>query len=246
MTEHSKFFNPSTQGDAPCVFFYGHKKEKHGEKACFSNFYPAHFTDKDNTSFLFSEQYMMWKKAVLFDDMSTAALILQATAPRDAKALGRQVMHFDQAVWEKHAIDIVTEANHLKFTQNPELKRILLATGSSVLVEASPTDKIWGIGLSAADARDTPPAEWPGTNWLGECLMRVRDRIQRAEGTAAVAATSESKAILTASSAESPSCSPVHTPPCFFSPQCQCRAGAGLCKLGRRAQKPGYCANEHR
>ena len=176
MARHTISSSPSVQNGTQYIFFYGHDKEKHGDYACLSNFYPASFVDKDNNYFFSSEQYMMWRKAMLFGDMNTASLIRQTTTPCEAKVLGRQVKYFDQDIWEKHAIDIVTEANNLKFTQNPDLMRILIATGSSVLVEAAANDSIWGIGLSEANARITPPEEWPGTNWLGTCLMRVRDQ----------------------------------------------------------------------
>jgi ribA/ribD-fused uncharacterized protein len=88
------------------------------------------------------------------------------------------VKNFDPAVWEKYCRSIVVEGNYYKFTQNADLREFLLGTGDRVLVEASPVDPIWGIGLSAEDAEGTPPDKWPGENLLGFALMVVRDRIR--------------------------------------------------------------------
>jgi ribA/ribD-fused uncharacterized protein len=117
---------------------------------------------------------MMWRKAMLFDDPATARDILAVAHPRQAKALGRRVTGFDDRVWDEHRFDVVVEGNLAKFGQHPELGAVLLNTGDRVLVEASPLDRVWGIGLSRDDPAAPDPARWRGLNLLGFALMRVR------------------------------------------------------------------------
>jgi ribA/ribD-fused uncharacterized protein len=138
-----------------------------------SQWHPADFT-LDGVAYGCAEQYMMAEKARLFGDEETLGLILAAASPREQKALGRRVRGFDEARWQKACREIVYRGNAGKFSQNPDLKELLLATGSKTLVEASPTDRIWGIGLAADDPRATDRSAWRGKNWLGEALMRVR------------------------------------------------------------------------
>lgn len=121
----------------------------------------------------------MWRKAELFGDHEIAQLILAETNPGKVKALGRRVRNFDVALWNANAKAAVRDGVLLKFQQNADIKDVLLATGDKVLVEASPHDAIWGIGLAEADAKRTPEAQWPGTNWLGEVLMDVRAILRR-------------------------------------------------------------------
>src|SRR5262245_43698308 len=111
------------------------------------------------------EQYMMAEKARLFGDQETLSKILAAETPREQKALGRQVKPFDEQRWNSVCREIVYQGNLAKFTQNEDLLALLLATGEKTLVEASPTDKIWGIGLDAKDRRATDPSQWRGKNW---------------------------------------------------------------------------------
>lgn len=122
---------------------------------------------------------MMWRKAELFGDHEIAQEILSETNPGKVKALGRRVRNFDVAQWNANAKAAVRDGVLLKFEQNADIKDILLATGDKVLVEASPHDAIWGIGLAEADAKRTPEERWPGTNWLGEVLMDVRTILRR-------------------------------------------------------------------
>lgn len=132
----------------------------------------------DGITYSSAEQAMMVLKAQLFKDVDTAALILQASEPGKQKALGRQVQGFSEAVWDNHKRDIVLRINRAKFGQNKGLRRKLFQTGSALLVEASPLDTIWGIGLDAATAEQTPPQEWPGQNLLGQILTQVRDELR--------------------------------------------------------------------
>ena len=140
----------------------------------FSQWHPARFT-VDGNGFVCAEQYMMHGKAVLFGDAAIAAEILAATEPRAHKALGRKVRGFDDATWKKNREAIVYAGSRAKFTQNPALRAVLLATAGTRLVEASPMDRIWGIGMTAANKDATNPAKWRGQNLLGQILTRLRD-----------------------------------------------------------------------
>ncbi|CAB9514600.1 Domain of unknown function (DUF1768) [Seminavis robusta] len=131
----------------------------------------------NGVEFSCAEQGMMHGKALLFGDTEVAEQILEAKSPRKMKALGRKVRFFDHKVWNKERMRIVYENSVAKFTQNPHLLEALLNT-TGQLVEASPSDKIWGIGLVEANARNTPEKFWPGLNLLGQILTRVRDEIR--------------------------------------------------------------------
>lgn len=120
---------------------------------------------------------MMWRKAQLFGDSAVAAQVLAASSPGAAKALGRSVSGFSEPAWAAARLEIVIEGNLAKFGQDPALRSYLLSTGSRVLVEASPQDRVWGIGLVASDPRASDPASWLGLNLLGEALMEVRSRL---------------------------------------------------------------------
>ena len=121
---------------------------------------------------------MMAAKARLFGDEQAASQILKAGSPKQAKQLGRQVNGFDGARWDAEKYRIVTEGSLQKFRQNPALRAFLLSTGNQVLVEASPVDRVWGIGLAADDEKATNPLLWRGENLLGFALMQARDRLR--------------------------------------------------------------------
>jgi ribA/ribD-fused uncharacterized protein len=144
------------------------------EASPFSQWYRCTFTASELT-FNCAEQYMMHGKAVLFGDADVAAEILAAAHPKQQKALGRKVKNFDDAVWKRERLNIVMAGSRLKYTQNEALKSQLLATAGTELVEASPYDRIWGIGLSAKDPRAQDPATWRGQNLLGKILTKLRD-----------------------------------------------------------------------
>ncbi|KAG4438948.1 hypothetical protein IFR05_005574 [Cadophora sp. M221] len=122
------------------------------------------------------EHYMMYCKALLFGDGVVAKKILAAKTPGEAKTLGRQAGSFDQKKWDGACDGVVERGNFLKFSQNPELKDILLGTGTKIIVEASPSDRIWGVGFDAENAEGREE-EW-GANKLGKALMRVRSTLQ--------------------------------------------------------------------
>jgi ribA/ribD-fused uncharacterized protein len=138
----------------------------------------SYFDDSDGVHYCCAEQYMMYKKALLFNDTETAQAIMNTSVPKEHQELGRQVKNFKQGVWDQHARDIVYDGNMLKFTQNPKLLKLLLATEDKILVEASPIDCIWGIGLNEGDAIHTHESEWLGKNWLGDVLTRVKRHFQ--------------------------------------------------------------------
>jgi ribA/ribD-fused uncharacterized protein len=131
------------------------------------------------------EQFMMAEKARVFADWEAEAAILATPNPRQQKALGRKVRNFDADVWNSVCRGIVYRANLAKFEQNGELYDLLMGTGDRTIVEASPQDAIWGIGLRQDDPRAHDPAQWRGTNWLGVALMQVRDELRRRKGVAA-------------------------------------------------------------
>ena len=128
----------------------------------------------DGIEFNTCEQYMMYKKAILFGDTDTAQAILETSDPRKQKSLGRQVKNFDDTVWMNHALAYVIEGNRAKFSQNPQLNKVLSETRGTLLVEASPYDKRWGIGMKEGDAGIEDPANWKGENLLGFALTTVR------------------------------------------------------------------------
>jgi len=120
---------------------------------------------------------MMAEKARLFGDIENVQKAIQATNPGEAKAVGRLVKGFENKKWNEHRFEIVVTANLNKFRQNPSLETYLLKTGDRVLVEASPVDKIWGIGLAADNVDCQNPNLWKGLNLLGYALMEVRNKL---------------------------------------------------------------------
>lgn len=161
-----------------CTFFWN---------GPFSQWYPSYFKVHNNKigqydygtiMFNSAEQYMMFKKATLFEDHNSATLILGTDDPREQKRLGRGVQGFNKEAWEAIARYVVYQGNLEKFSQNTILREALLATGDTLLVEASPYDEIWGIKMSEAEAKITPKGKWRGTNWLGEVLTQVREDLK--------------------------------------------------------------------
>ena len=140
----------------------------------FSQWYKSNFTI-DGITFNTAEQYMMYNKAKLFADEDIAKQILNTGDPKTQKALGRKVKNFDMTWWNENCVQIVFRGNHAKFSQNKRLYDMLMNTNPSTLVEASPYDNIWGIGLNEEDAKKTEAAKWPGKNWLGIVLTDLRE-----------------------------------------------------------------------
>lgn len=161
------------------VFFWGHRPSKNGiTKSCFSQWWKSEFYE-EHYKYCCMEQYMMSKKALLFDDKEVFEQIMASDEPNKIKSLGRKIRNFDEKIWNDVKYSIVLNGNYLKFTQNRNLMNFLLSTGDKILVEASPMDIIWGIGMSKNDERINNPDEWQGENLLGFALTEVREEIKR-------------------------------------------------------------------
>lgn len=160
------------------IFFFSHKASKSKEvtDTCLSQWYKCCFYE-DKILFTSAEQYMMYKKAILFEDYEIAYCILESENPKDIKAYGRKVKNFKDEIWIKNREKIVLQANLLKFSQNLKLKEYLINTKNKILLEASPYDKIWGIGMKKESEGITNMKNWKGKNLLGFKLMSVRDRL---------------------------------------------------------------------
>ena len=161
------------------LFFWGHRKTTDFgvTKSCFSQWYEIAFRINDEL-YRTAEHYMMVRKARLFGDESFAKAILAAASANEAKSLGRKVRGFSEQLWLDHREEIVFTGNVAKFGQNSGLKNFLMDTGDAILVEASPVDSIWGIGLAEENQSAGNPPFWPGLNLLGFALMKVRDRLR--------------------------------------------------------------------
>jgi ribA/ribD-fused uncharacterized protein len=161
------------------LFFWQHTATTTDEigKECLSQWYASSF-ELEGLVFETAEHYMMYRKSVLFGDLGKAQQILAAPNPAVAKALGRSVRGFSDAVWKEHRSGICIDGNCAKFSQSPPLREFLLHTKPCVLVEASPVDRVWGIGLAAEHEHASDALKWRGQNLLGFALMTVRDRLE--------------------------------------------------------------------
>lgn len=161
------------------LFFWGHQSSQNIiSKSCLSQWYPSPF-EIDNVTYATAEHYMMAEKARLFQDEVTFNKIIRAKHPGEAKQFGREIQEFNETLWQEKRMEIVVQGNLAKFRQNQALGVFLLNTQNRVLVEASPVDKIWGIGLAANHEMAAKPESWPGLNLLGFALMRVRELLNR-------------------------------------------------------------------
>ena len=142
----------------------------------FSQFYPCHF-EVEGIRYNCAEQYMMHQKALMFGDVAMAEAIMSTEVPLEQKRFGRKVTPFDPVRWGQACIQIVAKGNYAKFTQNPAFLEKLLATKGTTLVEASPRDRVWGIGMGAKNPLAQDRKNWRGRNQLGEVLTRVREQI---------------------------------------------------------------------
>lgn len=160
------------------LMFWGHRPQPDGSvgAGCLSQWWPCEFT-VDGDRYASAEHWMMAGKARLFGDDDAVPAILAARTPAEAKNLGRLVRGFDDARWTAARFDLVVAGNVAKFGQDPALREYLLGTRNRVLVEASPRDRIWGIGLGAANERASDPAQWRGLNLLGFALMEAREQL---------------------------------------------------------------------
>ena len=148
------------------VFFWG-------DKDIYSNFHSSRFSDGER-HYSCAEQCFMRSKAMFFGDHATGDRIMGPGRPYDYKKLGRQVAGYDDALWTQQRVAAMEQACLLKFKSNPGLLEQLLATGTRILVEASPYDRVWGVGLGENDPRLDDQSQWRGENLLGQVLMSVR------------------------------------------------------------------------
>jgi ribA/ribD-fused uncharacterized protein len=145
---------------------------------CFSQWQRSYFV-ADNNRYNCAEQYMMGRKALIFNDLETFDKIVSANHPKQIKSLGREVRNFNATLWDNVKYSVVLNGNFYKFTQNDEMLKILISTGDKIIVEASPLDKIWGVGLSEENSIIENPNDWKGKNLLGFALMEVRDELKK-------------------------------------------------------------------
>jgi ribA/ribD-fused uncharacterized protein len=161
------------------LHFWGHRPRPDGRlgASCLSQWWPAPFT-VDGVEYATAEHWMMAGKARLFEDAAAERAVLAAGHPAEAKKAGRLVRGFDEAIWQRERFRIVVEGSVHKFGAHPQLREFLLGTGERVLVEASPVDRVWGIGLAADDEAAMDPERWRGPNLLGFALMEARERLR--------------------------------------------------------------------
>jgi ribA/ribD-fused uncharacterized protein len=161
------------------LHFWGHRPRPDGRvgASCLSQWWEAPFT-VDGVSYATAEHWMMAGKARLFGDAEAEQRVLAARSPAEAKKVGRLVRGFDESVWERERFAIVVEGSVHKFAAHAGLREYLLNTGLRVLVEASPVDRVWGIGLAADDPAAQDPERWRGPNLLGFALMAARARLR--------------------------------------------------------------------
>lgn len=166
------------------IFFWGHSNKTPDEigKFVFSQWYPSPFT-VDDVEYKTAEHWMMAQKASLFGDNEISKRILKATKPGEVKELGRQISGFDETQWNNEKFEIVKTGNIHKFNQNKKLKEYLMSTADRIIVEASPTDSIWGIGLSQDSKMIENPHTWKGENMLGFAIMEARDFLRNGEAS---------------------------------------------------------------
>lgn len=148
-----------------------------------SNFYPCNLSYLSDNTWIkctTSEQMFMWFKAITFQDYDTAKLILQAETPKEAKKLGRKVKGFDESTWNLVKEKIMRFVLYKKFMYNAKLRDYLLNPefDGKIFVEASPYDKIWGVGLGQDDPLIDDENNWLGQNLLGKLLTDLREIIK--------------------------------------------------------------------
>lgn len=170
------------EGHRPELLMFWGRKGNDPSKVGPYVFSQWHFSDFaiDGITYPTAEHWMMAQKARIMGDTNTLEQILACGGPDEAKAFGRQVTNWDQTKWDAEKFDVVVQGNLAKFSQDPELREYLLGTGDKVLVEASPEDRVWGIGLRREDKAAHNPHTWRGQNLLGFAIMEARQRIRGA------------------------------------------------------------------
>ena len=174
---HKKIIDEyNSNGKIEFVFFW---KPQDGiiNESCLSQWYLSKI-HVDTDEYCCAEQYMMAEKARLFEDDEILNVIMESQNPKDIKVLGKQVKRFEQTLWDKAKYSIVLNGNYYKFSQNKDMREYLLSTENKILVESSPLDTVWGIGLGKDNEKAHNPHTWRGSNLLGFALMEVRDEIR--------------------------------------------------------------------
>ncbi|AZP20732.1 NADAR family protein [Streptomyces aquilus] len=168
------------------LHFWGHRPLPDGRigASCLSQWWPSRFV-VDGVTYETAEHWMMAGKARLFGDAEAERRVLAAGHPSLAKKAGRLVRDFDEEIWQRERFGIVVEGSVHKFASDARLREFLLSTGERVLVEASPVDRVWGIGLAATDEAASDPERWRGPNLLGFALMEARGRLRAGAGQSA-------------------------------------------------------------
>ncbi len=158
------------------LYFWGHTQSRNQKVGsfCFSQWFESPFI-AEGVTYRTTEHWMMAQKAKLFENKDIFQKIIACQTPKEAKQLGRKVTGFDDTIWRKHRYDIVRQGNIYKFSQNKELGDYLIQSDDKILVEASPVDPIWGIGLAKDSPNINNVNSWKGLNLLGFALMEVRD-----------------------------------------------------------------------
>jgi ribA/ribD-fused uncharacterized protein len=174
---HSWLTDKYNQGERlKYIFFWGHRPRKDGiiGESCFSQWWISEFV-VDKVTYKTAEHWMMAEKARLFKDEIQLERILKSKTAAEAKKIGRDIANFKFELWDSHKYQIVVNGNYHKFSQNPDLKNFLVKTNDRIIVEASPVDNIWGIGMDKDDKDILNPTNWRGENLLGFAIMEVRD-----------------------------------------------------------------------
>ncbi|VDH91408.1 Hypothetical predicted protein [Mytilus galloprovincialis] len=160
---------------------------------CLSQWYDCYF-DINGKTFISTEQYMMYRKAMLFEDQEAADSIMKLKDQFQIKLIGRRVKNFDEKIWKENCKRIVYEGNYAKFSQNRMLKKVLLNTYPKLIGESRKNDSIWGTGMSIMHPAAYMPRTWTGTNWLGKILMKVREDLRQEDKAAKDAEDAKLKA----------------------------------------------------
>lgn len=177
MSSHSKEFPPIPQLTEMVKGHYENDEFVFFWTGPFSNWAKGKFSmvlENEHITFNCSEQAMMYIKAMLFGDYGVRGAVLETNDPKEQKRLGRTIKNFDQAIWEKFAREQFYTVLVEKFAQVPGYRQILVDTGNKILVEASPFDTVWGIGMGVNNPNILDISKWNGKNILGDCLMQAR------------------------------------------------------------------------
>lgn len=157
------------------VFFWGHTSD---DDYCFFSNWSEYPVWADDFIFPTAEHFLMHSKAMMMGDTAAALAIMKAKTPKEAKALGRRVKNFNEKLWNSKREEVMVDGLKRKIAWTTSIHGSLQSTGDRIIAEASPYDRIWGIGISKDNPRALYMSAWPGTNLLGKAWMRVRDELR--------------------------------------------------------------------